>query len=223
MQQKHFDFSLQPVLSSDDFLVTPVNEGAYLAVQSWPNWDSYAVFVYGPTGCGKSHLAHVFQERTQAVYVDAKGLMAKTPPEIYAHTPCCIIDSIQKVLPYQKQLFHLLNYTKEFKKSLLITSNVPPAQLKLSLLDLNSRFKAIPSYEIAAPDQDLLHMVLVKQFSDRQLRVPNAVIDFLLTRMKRSFADIKLLVEQIDKTAMYEKRAITVPFVKEVLERMEAV
>ncbi len=71
---------------------------------------------------------------------------------------------------------------------------------------------------IGQPDDELLGGVLVKLFSDRQVRIRPEVVSFLLSRMERSFDAANVLVEKLDRQALSRKRPITVPFVRSVLD-----
>jgi chromosomal replication initiation ATPase DnaA len=62
---------------------------------------------------------------------------------------------------------------------------------------------------VAAPDDALLAMVLVKLFADRQLVVAPAVVDYLVRRMERSYAAAALLVRQLDEAALSSGRPIS--------------
>jgi chromosomal replication initiation ATPase DnaA len=44
------------------------------------------------------------------------------------------------------------------------------------------------------------------------------VVDYLLPRIERDYANMVALVGRIDRQALAEKRAITVPMVAEILE-----
>ena len=61
--------------------------------------------------------------------------------------------------------------------------------------------------------------MLVKQFRDRQLRIDEDVISFMLARMERSFEAARHMVRAIDEAALRERRNITVPLVRKVLEQ----
>ena len=57
-------FEHRPSLAGDDFFVAEGNRTAVLWIDRWPEWPTPALAIYGPAGCGKSHLAQVFLERT---------------------------------------------------------------------------------------------------------------------------------------------------------------
>ena len=56
-----------------------------------------------------------------------------------------------------------------------------------------------------------------KQFADRQVKVDEEVIAYVVARMERSLTRVKELVELLDARALAEGKTITVPFIKKVL------
>jgi chromosomal replication initiation ATPase DnaA len=87
----------------------------------------------------------------------------------------------------------------------------------VTLPDLASRLAAMPAVAIAPPDDALLAAVLVKLFADRQLAIGADVVDYLVGRMERSFAAASAMVERLDRAALAERRAVTVPLVRKML------
>ena len=74
--------------------------------------------------------------------------------------------------------------------------------------------------EISPPDDALLTALIVKQFVDRQLNIDADVLNYMMTRMDRSFTGVRRLITAVDEEAMVQKRAITVPLVRQVLEKL---
>jgi chromosomal replication initiation ATPase DnaA len=89
----------------------------------------------------------------------------------------------------------------------------------VTLPDLRSRLATANVTEILPPDDMLLQVLLIKQFSDRQLRVPGEVVTFILRRMERSFEAARSIVDRVDRAALAERRNITLPLVRDVLEQ----
>ena len=87
--------------------------------------------------------------------------------------------------------------------------------------DLASRLAAAMSVAVGAPDDELIAGVLIKHFLDRQISVDPAVVTFLLGRMERSFAAVRRIVAALDEAGLAEKRGITVPLARAVLQRLE--
>jgi chromosomal replication initiation ATPase DnaA len=86
---------------------------------------------------------------------------------------------------------------------------------------LRSRLLASPAVAVEPPDDALLSAVLVKLFADRQLRVSEDVINYLLLRLERSFAAAQEIVAALDRAALADQRAVTVPLARETLSRMQ--
>ena len=79
----------------------------------------------------------------------------------------------------------------------------------------------MPFVELESPDDMLLRAVLVKLFADRQLRVDEKVIAYLLPRMERSLSAARRLVAALDDAALEERRNITRQLAAKVLEEMQ--
>ena len=71
----------RPALGMEDFLVADCNRAAVAWIDRWPEWPGPLVVLYGPEGCGKTHLAHVWQARTGAGIVPASELARIDPGE----------------------------------------------------------------------------------------------------------------------------------------------
>jgi chromosomal replication initiation ATPase DnaA len=86
------------------------------------------------------------------------------------------------------------------------------------LPDLKSRLLAAPTAAVGSPDEQTMAVVLTKLFSDRQIFVPQDVVQFILSRIERSFAAMRDVADAVDRRALAEKRAVTIPFVREILQ-----
>ena len=209
MPQYALPLSLPPVFSEDNFLLSDCNREAHRFVSAWPEWGASALLLYGPAGSGKTHLGRIWAARADASLHD-------TLPAPDALRGNALIENIDRAAD-QALLFHLLNYSKERGQCLLLTSRSAPSQLPFTLPDLTSRLLALPAASIHAPDDEALAAAIRKQFADRQLKVEDEVIAYILARMERSFAYAAETVETLDRAALSERRAVTVPFLKRVM------
>ncbi|WP_374314613.1 hypothetical protein [Dongia sp.] len=208
-RQLPFDLPSRRAMGAADYVTSTSNAAALALIDAWPNWPGPVLAVHGPTGCGKTHLAHVFQEKSGALFLSAPTSLPELPA-----APRLILDEPQLD---ETAFFHLLNRMKNEGGALLILSREAPARWPVKLPDLASRLKALPTVEVAAPDDALLAAILVKHFADRQINVAPEVIDYLLRQIERSFAAAADIADRLDRAALAEGRAITVPLVKRVL------
>jgi DnaA regulatory inactivator Hda len=218
VSQLAFDLGHRPALGRDDFLVAPCNAEAVAWLDTWPEWPGHALALFGPAGCGKTHLLAAFAQAHGGVMAP-DGLRAEDVAAVVASARVVTVDGIEAC--DETALFHVWNLTKETGRHLVLASRDPPARLDVALPDLRSRLSATAAVGIGAPDDALLAALLIKQFADRQLKVGEDVVTFLLSRMDRSFAGVRAVAEALDKASLAERRAITVPLARAVREGLE--
>lgn len=212
-EQIPFDLPARPAFSRDDFFVSTSNANAIAALDLWPNWPGNVLVLHGAAGCGKTHLCHVHAVRSGARLTDVPDLFGAT--EI-------VIDNADRLCGdavAEEMLFHTLNRLAESGGHVLMTGATPPAGWPFILPDLRSRVLAAHAVAVEPPDDVLITVLLAKLFSDRQLFVTQDVIQFILARCERSFAAISALVADIDRRALAEKRAVTIPLVRDIFQQ----
>ncbi|MDP2621207.1 MAG: hypothetical protein Q8P46_13725 [Hyphomicrobiales bacterium] len=214
-RQLTLDLAYRPALGREDFIVTPANAEAVALIDRWPDWPHPVLAMIGPEGSGKTHLAAVWCRRAEAVCVLADALTA-AHLEALAGGGALAIEDADRGFD-EETLFHALNMARDEGGHLVLTGRSAPASWPVGLADLASRLRAAPVARLGAPDDLLLRAVLVKLFSDRQLAVDAAVLDYICARMERSLAAAASLVAALDKAALAEGRGITRRLAAEVL------
>ena len=211
-------------MEADDFMVTSSNREAVAWIDKWPDWSAHCLIIHGPAGAGKTHLANVWRTRSRGKFIAPDALGASDIGALIMSNRAVAIDDAESVAgneAREKGLFHLFNIMRETKGHLLLTAKHAPAQWRLALPDLRSRLLAAPAAILAAPDDDLISALMLKQFNDRQLEVGAEVIDFLLPRLTRTPAAIRDLVASLDRASLAESRRITVALARKVLDGAE--
>jgi len=202
----------------EDFLSGPPNAAALTLIDSWPGWPHRSLFLVGPEGSGKSHLAAIWAQAAGARLIAARALEPASVPRALA-TGALVVEDIAAGAFDERALFHLVNLAREEAAFLLLTAQEAPAAF--ALRDLASRLKALPVVALAPPDDVLLRAVLVKLFADRQLAVDESLIGYVATRIERSFAAARAAVARLDEEAMRRKRPLTRTFAAEILRVTE--
>jgi len=213
--QMPLDLGGKPAFTVADFLVAESNREAFAHVQRWPAWPAFATALTGPAGSGKSHLAHVFAARADGPVLTAAALRFELVPGL-ALAPAVAVEDADRGGD-EAALLHLFNLLRERGRGLLLTGREAPTRWPVALADLRSRLAALPAVAIGAPDEGLLGALMVKLFADRQLRVGQDVLAYLLPRVERSFAAVHAAVEALDDAALAQGRPITVPLARAAL------
>ncbi len=203
-------------LSRDNFLEGPANAAGLALVEAWPDWPNRVMLLVGPEGSGKSHLAAIWAEQAGARLTSAHALTAAEVPGALA-TGALVVEDLKSAEFDERALFHLLNLAREDAASVLITARIPAASLEIELRDLRSRLRAIPTIALLPPDDQLLRALIIKFCADRQLIVDEAVVNFLATRIERSFAAARQAVELLDTEALRLGRPVTRALAAELL------
>jgi chromosomal replication initiation ATPase DnaA len=198
----------------DDFLEGPANAAGLALVDRWPDWPNQTMFLVGPEGSGKSHLAAIWAEQSGARSTSAHALTAAEVPGALA-TGALVIEDLKAADIDERALFHLLNLAREEDAFVLMTARTSPTEVELR--DLRSRLRAVPAVELLPPDDHLFRALIVKFCADRQLAVDETVVSYLTTRLERSYAAVRQAVELLDTEALRLGRPVTRALAAELL------
>jgi len=224
--QLTFDLPGRAALGRDNYFVSQANMAAVKAVDGWADWPDGKLVLCGPAGSGKTHLAHVWAADADAQVVAASALANADIAAIVAKSNRIAVEDVPAIAgntAAETALFHLHNLALAEGGRLLLTGQqAAPTSWPLTLPDLKSRVQATGLAQLYAPDDALLCAVLVKLFADRQVDVAPPAIAYLAPRIERSFAAAGRVVAALDTLALAEKRAITQPLAKKLLDSISA-
>jgi chromosomal replication initiation ATPase DnaA len=215
-RQLAFDLPVRAALGAEDFMASRANADALALIDLWPAWPHWAAVVVGPAQSGKSHLAHVWRFRSNAIVSTARD-MHNGLAVAFREAKALVVEELEQGCNDEQMLFHLLNIAREHKLSILLTSRIAPGDLAVTFPDLRSRLRALPVVHITAPDDALLETVLVKHFADRQLSVEPATVSYIVRNMERSFSAAAAVVDAIDRRSLEAKRRVTKLLAKTVM------
>lgn len=226
-KQIPLSFKSIPYFKRADFMVSPCNSEAINVIDSWPNWPFFAFVLYGPNGCGKSHLAHVFAEKVALTcekpiavkIINAKEITNNKVERLHKENPCLVVENLNPKID-NEALFHLFNLYQNEGGYILFTALNAPARMNFKLPDLQSRLNMIPSIAIKEPDDTMLTMLIVKLFNDRQIIISQEVLNYIVQNIERSFSFAIKLVDEIDYISLAKKRAVSIVIVKEAIENL---
>ena len=209
-------FPTQQAYQKEDFYVSPSNQEAYDFINKWPKWIKRIVNIFGPSGSGKSHLASILKGKTSYLQIDSNELNEKVFLK-FKTKEALIIENLDENI-YEKLLFSLWNVVLQDNQYLLITSVKPISSYKFKLRDLISRVNSSLIIGINLPSDDLISVILAKNFSDKQIKVEKKHIDYIIKRIDRSYEKISQFILTLDKYSLKKGSPFSLKLIKEVIK-----
>lgn len=194
-----------------------------LATLSGSDW----LFVSGPAGVGKRHLAlglcaAADAHGRRATYFslhNAIGRVAEALDGVQDNDVVAVddLDAIAGRRDDEVALFDFHNRARASGAGVLYASQAAPDDLPLLLPDLRSRLSQCTRIVLQPLDDAGRGEVLRQRAQRRGLVMEDAALDWLLRRVGRDLNSLTALLDQLDRASLAAQRRITVPFLKQVL------
>ena len=217
-EQLILKFPSNKIYLKEDFYVSPSNREAYDLINSWPKWIKRICNIFGPSGSGKTHIASLLKNKTSFLEIQSSKLNDKIFFKFKTKEALIIEDLNEKI--DEKLLFSIWNISLQDNKYILITSVKPIHTYKFKLSDLKSRVNSCVSIGIKLPSDDLISVILAKNFSDKQIKVEKKHIDYIIKRIDRSYEKISQFVSMLDNYSLEKGKPFTLKIIKNVLEKL---
>jgi DnaA family protein len=187
------------------------------------------IYLWGLTGCGKSHLLqaccqHVGRHQLPAIYLPLNTLKEWGPEVIDGldgQALLCVdeVDAIASHPEWEEALFHLYNRIRDQGKTILILAGGhSPRQTPIELPDLRSRLSGGLVIQLHELNDDAKVETLRSQAKKRGLELPTPVAQFLVSRCARNMHDLHALLNRLDQASWVAQRKLTIPFIKAILD-----
>lgn len=192
-----------------------------------------AVYVWGGTSGGKTHLLHAVFKRTQehkrrVVYLPLATLSTDFSPAIleqFEALDIVCIDDVQSIAgidDWEAALFAFYNRIRDAGGALVVAARFPPRQLGLHLADLTSRLGNAVVWRLRPLNDDQKLIVLQQCAAQQGLLLDVEVGRYMLRHWVRDLPSLLRLFERLDYASLSRQRRLTVPFVREVMEQDRA-
>lgn len=179
--------------SDGEFLIGPSNALAAQQLDRWGAWPVMAALLVGPRKSGRSLLARIFASKSGGTIIDDAERVAETT------------------------IFHAWNAAQASRRPLLIVADAAPPDWRIALPDLRSRLAASPVLSIGAPDDDLIHALIDREFTRRGLDARPALIDWIVARSERSHVAVARIVDALDQAALEHRKRLSIPLARATL------
>jgi chromosomal replication initiation ATPase DnaA len=217
MTQLIFKFPFKANYFEKDFYVSANNFDAYKLIESWPKWPSRYINIFGPSGCGKTHLANIFKKKINSFFVKASELSNNSLPLVKLKE-CLIIDDYSNNIE-EKLFYSLLNQSYQSNQYVIINSIKSIKISTVVLNDLKSRFDNFIDVGIDLPTDDLIRVILTKNFSDKQVKIDVKLLEYILKNTNRSYEDISDLIDKLDSLSLSTGKSININLIKKALNK----
>ena len=235
--------NFRPEYTFDNFIVGVSNKmanSAALAVanQNYNLQDTKLynpLFIYGPSGVGKTHLLYAIVNRIAKNHPDKKiiyikgeefanqlfdAIQKKNPQQFrdkYRNADVLLIDDIHFVAgktSTQEELFNTFNAIYEANRQIILTSDRPPHEIRTLEDRLRTRFMSGLIVDIQLPDFDLRCAILQQKSTYNSLYISPEVIKFLAENVTSSIRQLEGVIKKLGAIQLLEGGDLTLERVK---------
>ena len=246
---------VQPILGStmptvnfeytfDNFIVGSSNKFAHaacIAVADKPAQDYNPLFIYGPSGLGKTHLLYAVTNEIKTknpfaniIYIKgedftnqmieslAKKSMAKFRDK-YRTCDVLLIDDIQFIAgkeSTQEEFFHTFNALYEEGKQIILTSDRPPKDIKTLEDRLKTRFEWGLIADIQPPDLELRIAIFKNKISQAGITISDEIITYLAENLRSHIRQIEGAVKKLVAIKFLSGSEITMDIAKNCMTEL---
>ena len=218
MTQLTFKFPFKKKYFEQDFFVSSNNFSAYKLIESWPNWPGKWLNVYGASGSGKTHLSKILEKKIKKIIILDENKINDIAITELNKNECLIIDNYKNNID-EKLFYSILNHSKQLDNFILINSLQPMSKFSFVLEDLKSRINSFINIGIDLPPDDLLHVIISKSFSEKQITISPRISDYIVKNVERSYEKMFKFLKDVDELSLSTGKSININLIKKVLNQ----
>ena len=238
------DPQLNPKYSFDNYFEGTSNKlvrTAGEAVAQNPGKTTFnPLFIFGPSGVGKTHLCHAVGTRIRELHPSKKVLYVSSHLfrvqftdairkntindflNFYQNIDVLILDDIQKMIGLDKTqntFFHIFNHLHQLGKQLILTSDKAPVDLQGMEERLITRLKWGLTAELSRPDLDLRKKILKNKINHDGIVIPDEVFNFIATNVTENVRDLEGILVSLMANAVINNKEIDLTLTKRVVSQ----
>ena len=196
------------------------------------------LFIYGPSGVGKTHLVNAIGLRTKELHPDKRVLylsahlfMVQFTDAIkrdtvndfihfYQSIDMLIVDDMQELVGMkgtQNAFFHIFNHLRQNGKQIIMTCDRPPVSLQGMEDRLITRFKSGLMAEMEKPEESLRLNILRSIVKHDGLNIPDDVLDFISSNVNNSVRELEGIIHSLLAYSVVYGKDIDLDFAQRIL------
>ena len=215
LNQLLLNFDVKRTFNNHDYYVCDSNYLAFNLIDKWPKWEKKILNISGEKFSGKTHLANIFKSKSTALFLKESEINNDVFKKIKLHESI-IIDGFSNEID-ENLTYSIFNLVDQDNKYLLINSETPLGEINFKLPDLVSRSRNLLHAKIKPPNDELIFAIILKNFSDRQIKIEKKIIEFIIKRIDRSYSKISEFIYKVDELSLKKRKAIDIKTIKEII------
>lgn len=228
----------------DNFIVGASNKFAHaacLAVADRPAQAYNPLFIYGPSGLGKTHLLYAITNElkkkianVRVIYIkgedftnqmiDSMSRQAMTEfRDKYRSCDVLLIDDIHFIAgktSTQEEFFNTFNALHEAGKQIIMTSDRPPREIKTLEDRLKTRFEWGLIADIQPPDLELRTAIIKKKAELFNVSIPEDVLAFLAENLRSNIRQIEGAIKKLGAKSFLTGRHVTMELARSCISEL---
>ncbi len=233
-----------PQFTFNTFIVGNTNRFAHAAAQAVANNPGQAynpLFIYGPSGMGKTHLLYAIANETRRLHPDYRIVYIKGDQftielidalargknvefrSKYREADLFLIDDIQFIagkVSTQEEFFHTFNQLYEANKQIVMTSDRKPNEIATLEDRLRTRFEWGLLADIQPPDYETRMAILQNKARAYGLDLPIDVCTYIVTNVTNNVRQIEGTVKKLSAYMALDQITLDVPSVSRAISDM---
>lgn len=217
-----------------NFVRGHANEIALIAAQNIAKGDSSInpLFVYGSAGLGKTHLIQAIGNtyaanfpRRRVYYTSGRAFMNEVVAAFrqnksdqfknrYHNLDLLIVDDIQYIggdkARTQEEFFFLFNTLHESNKSLVISCDRTPTQIKDLPQRLTTRFAAGLPTQLTPPEFEMRAQIVRQKAEERSVSLATEAVHFIAEHIKSNVRELEGAINRVSALAKFQNKEPTV-------------
>lgn len=233
-----------PDYTFDNFIVGSSNKFAHAActaVAQRPAMDYNPLFIYGPSGLGKTHLICAIvneikrkKPSTKVLYINGEdftnqlieSITKKNTMAFHNRFRSCdilLIDDIQFIAgkdSTQEEFFHTFNALYGEQKQIILTSDRPPKDIATLEERLRTRFEWGLIADIQPPDLELRLAIFKQKVEQAGIDIPDNVLLFLAENLRSNIRQIEGAIKKLSAKSLIMGQTIDIDLAKSCINEL---
>ena len=207
----------------ENFIVSECNRSAVKLIDNIDFWQNSkkinsipAILIYGPIGCGKTHISSIFEQQNTCITLSS---ITSNDIRLAEKGYNFIVDNFSPGKGFVPEtVMHFLNEVTYNSGSVLFLSRLSAFDMQWELDDLNSRIRSLMCCEIKLPDDILLYSILVKYADDKKLILTDKQCIYIIERVERNFETVIQIIDNLDRISLEIKKKLTFDIIQNVID-----